>query len=334
MLRATLGLAALVGTEVEALLRDGATRTPALPAVGEQTGADEAGDERPGTDWVHLAWGAAAAGGDRAARAAARLRAPIGVAADLGTWVLEAPPLAPATRRVRTTVHELVERGRIEDRTSRDAASALADRVLWTVVRSEVLDRVVVDVLHRAIGPALDDLSNRPEDLLALVQAIVADVIGPVLDQALPIALQKLGDQPELLGPVLDGALPVALEALGSKPELLAPVLDGALPLALTEIAKQPELLVPVLDAVVNEALEPMLREVLPLVFQVLADDPEAVRSLVRDQSTGVAADMAGSLRIQAARADDRVDKAVRRVLRRRPIPAPEVPPALPPAGP
>jgi hypothetical protein len=113
----------------------------------------------------------------------------------------------------------------------------------------------------------------------------------------------------------LEQALPLALDKIAAQPELLGPLLEQALPLALQKVAAQPEDLVPVLDAVVGTALEPMMREVLPQVFAILADDPEAVRSLVRDQSTGVAAEMAGSLRVQAARADDRLDRAVRRVL-------------------
>ena len=207
VVRAMLGLASLLGREVETLLANGSE-------TADGTNGSGSDPHDVGTDWVHLGWGALAAGGERAARTVALARLPIGAAADFGSWVLEAPAMAPAARRMRATVTELVERGKSEDLASRDAASALADRVLWRVVNSEIIDLVVVDVLHRAIGPALEDLSHRSDDLVALVRMIVGEVIGPVLDQALPVAFEKIQGEPELLVPVLEAVVNDALEPL------------------------------------------------------------------------------------------------------------------------
>jgi hypothetical protein len=73
----------------------------------------------------------------------------------------------------------------------------------------------------------------------------------------------------------------------------------------------------------VDEALEPLLQQALPRVIDVLNEDPDAIRSLVRDQSTGIAVEMTETVRFKAADADDRIDRIVRRVLRRKPLAVP-----------
>src|SRR5690606_18096874 len=84
----------------------------------------------------------------------------------------------------------------------------------------------------------------------------------------------------------------------------------------------------PLVMGIVDEALEPLLQQALPRVIDVLNEDPDAIRSLVRDQSTGIAVEMTETVRFKAADADDRIDRIVRRVLRRKP---PAVTPLEPP---
>jgi hypothetical protein len=83
----------------------------------------------------------------------------------------------------------------------------------------------------------------------------------------------------------------------------------------------------PLVMGIVDEALEPLLQEALPRVMVVLNEDPDAIRSLVRDQSTGIAVEMTETVRFKAADADERIDRIVRRVLRRKPVRVPPEPP-------
>jgi hypothetical protein len=95
-------------------------------------------------------------------------------------------------------------------------------------------------------------------------------------------------------------------------------------------------------EAIIAEALEPILRQALPTVVEVLNEDPDTIRSLVRDQSTGIAGEMTDTVRARAASADDHLDRIVRRLTFRKPAkqlgpPPPAGPPPqgeLPPAGP
>jgi hypothetical protein len=149
--------------------------------------------------------------------------------------------------------------------------------------------------------------------------------------------LGELSDEPDLILPLVQSIVGRALQ----------PILDQALPQVLDQISAEPELLMPLVEAIVDEALEPILRDALPKVMVVLNEDPDAIRSLVRDQSTGIAGEMTETVRVRAADADERIDRIVRRVLRR---PAPKAlkvatrdhpqfpvlaaaPPATPPAG-
>src|SRR5262249_39964596 len=112
------------------------------------------------------------------------------------------------------------------------------------------------------------------------------------------------------------------------------------IPKALANLEHDPELLLPLVQAIVAEALEPILRQALPTVVDVLNEDPDTIRALVRDQSTGIAGEMAGPVRVRAASADDHLQRILRRLTSRKPPkeggpPTTTPPPAaeLPPAG-
>src|SRR5262249_172261 len=112
------------------------------------------------------------------------------------------------------------------------------------------------------------------------------------------------------------------------------------IPKALANLEHDPELLLPLVQAIVAEALEPILRQALPTVVDVLNEDPDTIRALVRDQSTGIAGEMAGTVRGRPATAAAPLEPIVRRPTSRKPPkevgpPTTTPPPAaeLPPAG-
>jgi hypothetical protein len=317
--RLALGVSLALGEQLRTL-----TRSPA-PSAGrpgdDQPAARDLGTGAPveGLDVGHLLIGLAAVADDRvreATEASARvLGATASAVAPMARWISTAPFVAPITRRVERGLDDLVARGRLEDQVSRQQAGELFTVTIDTVSSSPVIDGVIHDVVGRALQPILDqaipqvmgDLQHRPELIVPLVEAIVGQVLDPILATAIPQVLGELSDEPELILPLVQSIVSRALQ----------PILDQALPQVLDQISAEPELLMPLVEAIVDEALEPILRDALPKVMVVLNEDPDAIRSLVRDQSTGIAGEMTETVRVRAADADERVDRIVRRILRR-----------------
>lgn len=253
--------------------------------------------------------------------------------APLTSWMWRAPLLDPVRRRTDDTIARLAERGRFEEQIARRQAHETFGLTVGSVSSSAIIDQVIEEVLGRNLQPILDGalpvaiggLGDRPELLVPLVQSIVGEVLHPILETAIPSVMGDLQAKPEMILPLVETIVGKALQ----------PILDQALPLVMDDIAGQPELIMPLVMAIVDEALEPLLQAALPRVIDVLNEDPDAIRSLVRDQSTGIAVEMTETVRFKAADADDRIDRIVRRVLRRKPAsglpsPGPAVA-ALPP---
>lgn len=308
--RVTLGAVLSLGEQAATLVTppdDDGGAPRALPS-----GAPE-----PDPRWRHLLVGTAFAAEDRVVEVSLLVSRVTDRVAPIAGWLIDSPLVGPARRRVETTIDGLIDRGRTEEAIGRAQAAQLFNNGLEKAVASPKIDEVVGGVVGRVLDPVLDQalpqvfttLQDQPEQIVELVNAIVADALDPILKQALPKVLGDLGSEPELL-------LPLVTAIVG---EALDPILAEALPKVLDDIGSQPEMMLPLVESLIGEALEPVLHQALPQVIEVLNEDPEAIRSLLRDQSTGMAADMAHTVRTRAVTADDRVDRLVRRITRRKP---------------
>lgn len=349
--RLVLGAGLAIGDHVGAVIDEAAARAEA--DAGAATGAPAAGAAAyapsgpeattdvavptaapavvPPSNVRHVVIGAATEAGERATDlvlgATHLLGAAVGRLTPLTAWAWRAPMLDPLRTRTDDTVRRLAERGRLEEAVARRQAHETFGLAVGAVSASVVIDGVIEEVLGRNLQPilegalptALTELQGRPELLVPLVESIVGQVLQPILDSAIPSVMGDLQTRPELIIPLVESIVGKALQ----------PILDQALPLVMDDIARQPELIMPLVMGIVDEALEPLLQEALPRVIAVLNEDPDAIRSLVRDQSTGIAVEMTETVRFKAADADERIDRIVRRVLRRKPVAVPPV--ELPP---
>jgi hypothetical protein len=286
----------------------------------------------PEPDLRHVVIGAATEAGERAADLLLGATHLVGAAFDrvapVAGWAWRAPMLDPVRTRTDATVRRLADRGRLEEAVARRQAHETFGVAVGAVTTSTVIDQVIGDVLDRNLQPILDSalpvalggLGDKPELLVPLVESIVGEVLHPILETAIPSVMGDLQAKPEMILPLVQTIVGKALQ----------PILDEALPLVMDDIASQPELLMPLVMGIVDEALEPLLKEALPRVIDVLNEDPDAIRSLMRDQSTGIAVEMTETVRFKAADADDRIDRIVRRVLRRKPAAIARVDASLP----
>lgn len=89
------------------------------------------------------------------------------------------------------------------------------------------------------------------------------------------------------------------------------------------------------IDDLVRREIEPGIDAALPIVLDRLEADPEPVRAMVRDQSVGVAAELADDVRTRSAAADDKLEQIARRLFlrRRRPLNAEPAPGSKSTAG-
>lgn len=307
-------------------------RGPSVPAPTDEAVAPfVAPGAAPPPSVRHVVIGAATEAGERATDlvvgATHLVESAVGRLAPLTAWAWRAPMLDPLRTRTDDTIRRLADRGRLEEAVARRQAHETFGLAVGAVSASVVIDGVIDEVLGRNLQPilegalptALAELRGRPELLVPLVESIVGQVLQPILDSAIPSVMGDLQTRPELIIPLVEIIVGKALQ----------PILDQALPLVMDDIARQPELIMPLVMGIVDEALEPLLQEALPRVIAVLNEDPDAIRSLVRDQSTGIAVEMTETVRFKAADADERIDRIVRRVLRRKPVAVPPV--ELPP---
>ena len=120
------------------------------------------------------------------------------------------------------------------------------------------------------------------------------------------------------------------LEARGRAEMTVANAESARVFSSVLERAGRSQAVVDMVDTVVDEVIWPIIDKVLPGVLERLQEDPEPIQSLVLNQSTSIAGELAGVARDTAARADDRVASVVDRILRRNrnavPPPAPSLP--------
>ena len=116
---------------------------------------------------------------------------------------------------------------------------------------------------------------------------------------------------------------PPASAPLTEEPEALLAAVDAVIGPAITGVLDllrdNPDLIM----GMIGPVLEPMIDEVLPVALDKLNEDPATVRNLVLDQSTGMATEMANTVRARTVSADDMAESIVRRLTFRKPrIPA------------
>lgn len=361
--RVTIGAVLSIGDQAAALIG------PASPTADDHDAprALPTGSPDPDPRWRHFVIGTAFAAEDRAVELSRIANRAVGRVAPLTGWVFDAPMVRPARRRIESTIDGLIARGRREEELGRVQAAQLFNNGIEKAVASPKVDDLVGGVVGRVLDPVLDEalpkvlgnLQQNPDLLAPTVNAIVGEVLGPILDSAIPEVFTTLQDRPDeivglvntivgqALDPIMQQALPKVLGDIEQQPEMmlplvtalvgkaLDPIMAEALPKVLDDIAQQPEMMLPLVQSLVGEVLQPVLADALPQVIDILNEDPEAIRSLVRDQSTGIAADVAHTVRVRAVGADERIDRIVRRMTRRKPAGelAPGSKAALPPGG-
>lgn len=258
-----------------------------------------------------------------------------------------APPEEPAPppRAIALAVGAIVE-GRESAAALADTARRVAEPVAPLVAWTGRLP--VIGSVRRATQRRLDEMARRGTDELGESRELVGQFVDTATDRAMASpAVPRLVDQmsDDLLPEVLAAILPVAIAELTRDPEVLGAVIDAVLPTAFSTLAEDPEALLGVVDAVIGPVipgvldmlrdnpelimgmigpiLEPMIDEVLPVALGKLNEDPSTVRSLVLDQSTGMATEMANLVRSRTVSADDMAESIVRRLTFRKPrVPA------------
>jgi hypothetical protein len=291
--RFAVGTVLAVGDHAAAVVRTATERAEA--AAGDSSTSTEPGREVVvrTTDLAEVADEAAAGGRPLRTMLIGALFAAEDRVVDLTVAVARATPLVsrpwnmalmrPIRARVDAVLEDLAERGAGEEKLARATAGHAFDATIETVTASPVIDETVNEIVER--------------------------IIDPVLQMAVPKALADLQGQPEALVPLVQSIVS----------QVLQPILDEALPEVIDQMKGQPELLVPFIESLVNEIIDPVLQMALPKAIEYLNEDPTVVRDLVRDQSTGIAGELAGTVRTRAVTVDDRIDRIASRILRRRP---------------
>ena len=118
---------------------------------------------------------------------------------------------------------------------------------------------------------------------------MATDTVAPVLD--------ALASRPEALEPLLDSVV----DSLADDPARLEGVTNSVIGV----LTEQPTPLL----GLIGEVAPPVTDDVMALALDGLAEQPDAVRSLVWDQSGGLAQQLAGSFRSRAVSGDDAIDR-------------------------
>jgi len=246
---------------------------------------------------VALAVGAIVEGRETAAALADTARRVAEPVAPLVAWTGRLPLVGTMRRATIARLDEMARRGADELGESR-----------------ELVDRFVDTATDRAMtSPAVPQLVGQMSD----------DLLPEILAAILPVAIAELTRDPEVLGAVIDAVLPTAFGSLSDDPEALLAVVDAVIgpviPGVLDMLRDNPDLIM----GMISPMLGPMIDEVLPVALGKLNEDPSTVRSLVLDQSTGMATEMANLVRSRTVSADDMAESIVRRLTFRKPrVPA------------
>jgi hypothetical protein len=198
---------------------------------------------------------------------------------------LAAADLVLNSRAAGEVVDRLADSPLFERAVSRALAGPLVEAVSRDVVRYAVLDRVAETVLR---GDVLESVIQRLE---------AAEVPRRVVDRMLADGIVEQTTIRILEGPELERAVETALES-ATVERLVGQVIESRL-----------------LDEAVRRLLE---SEELWLLVEEIARSP-AVTEAITQQSMGFADQVAGGVRAGSRRADDWLERAARRALRRGP---------------
>jgi hypothetical protein len=147
-----------------------------------------------------------------------------------------------------------------------------------------IVDALVPHLVEKVVPQIIDDMTAHLAT--TTVPQILEQATPALVDELLPVMLERLRPylEAELVPAVVDGITPHIIEATAPR------VIDG---------------LMPVITA-----------QVVPAVLDGVADDPR-IRALVREQSWGLLTDAIERFRQLLAKADDGLERLVRRLLRR-----------------
>lgn len=193
-----------------------------------------------------------------------------------------APVVDAGRASVASTLDALADAGRTERQLASTEGAVAVQRTMEAVAASDLL----------------------PEAAGALANGTLPDAIGDLL----PAIVDRLATDPELLVPVVTGVL----DRLADNPAMVEPVVDAIM----TSMANDPDKLL----VLVDRLLDPVVADAIPISLKQLNDDPEAIRSLIWDQSGGLANEMANSVRARTVSADDAIDRVTARLWRRRKV--------------
>lgn len=193
-------------------------------------------------------------------------------------------------------------------------------------------------MLHRAVSGAVDATVGRVEGrVVATTQGVIDDLEPYLAEETVPRIVDAL--TPYLIESVIPAVLEGLTERLAAEtgPQLVSgmtpELADELVPVLLERLQPylESELVPAVVDGVtphiveqtgprIVEGLMPYIRrEVVPEILDDFVDDPR-VRDLIREQSLGLLWDAVEVLRSGLAKADDLVERVVRKVLFRPPI--------------
>ncbi|MCB9413048.1 MAG: RDD family protein [Actinobacteria bacterium] len=202
--------------------------------------------------------------------------------------------------------------GRVTDRvgeTAREVTGATARQVvddLEPYLAAETIPRIVdalVPYLTESLVPeVVDGVSGHIAE--QTVPQVISDATPTLVDQNLPVILEQLRPylEAELVPAIVDALIPHINSTVAPQ------VVDAMMPTIRDELAPQ-----------IVDALMPKIRqEVVPQILDDIVDDPK-VRALIREQSQGMILDTLERLRQALARADDVVERILRRVVGKRP---------------
>lgn len=187
----------------------------------------------------------------------------------------------------------------------------------------EVLDGLTDHLSTVTVPEVVDGVTGHLVEVT--VPEVVAGVTPRLVDDLLPRILSDLRPylERELVPQIVDSLMPKIEQEIAPK------LLDGLLPAIRDEVAPQlVDALMPKIKAEVApqvvDALMPKIRaEVVPVILDDIVDDPR-IRDLIREQSQGLFLDAIESFRGKLADIDSLVERIGRRLVGKRPRPAPE----------
>ncbi len=142
-------------------------------------------------------------------------------------------------------------------------------------------------------------------DLLPDAAAATVATLPKALDSVLPVVVERIAAEPDLLVPLVTGVL----TQLSNDPKIVAPLVDSVI----GELTEDPDQLL----TLVTRILDPVVAAAIPVALQQLTANPDAIRTLIWDQSGGLADELANSFRARMVSADDGINRITDRLFGR-----------------